>query len=427
MGDLQPGPQIPPEHGVVVAGFSHHTAGVALREALAFAAGDLPQTLRTMRETLRLAELMVLSTCNRVEVYAAGDESAIERLLAWMRERGGPELAGRLYSHRDEEAMRHAFRVAAGLDSLVVGEPQILGQVKEAFRTAQDAGTLGPLLMALRHRTLTVAKRVRTETGIGRHAVSVSHVAVELARKFFEPMDGRQVLLVGSGKMCGLAARRLAREGAEITVLGRTMARAQELAAALGGRPVAFSALREELSRADIVISGTAAPGTIISREDVASAAGGRGGRPLFIIDIALPRDVEASARTVQGVFLYDLDDLKGVAGANLRARQREAGQAESLVAREAREFWAWRSSRRATPLLVELRRRGDVIRREETERARRRMGALTPEQERALEAVTAAIVNKLLHPPTVHLRAMAREGDDAAQATFVRTLFGLA
>jgi glutamyl-tRNA reductase len=409
-----------------VAGASHHTAGVALREALAFTVGELPDTLRRLRERLELPELMVLSTCNRVEVYGAGDEAAQGRLLAWMRERAGGGLERELYGHTGEPAVLHAFRVAAGLDSLVVGEPQILGQVKDAFRAAQEAGTMGPLLNALRHRAMTVAKRVRTETGIGRHAVSLSHVAVELARKFFEPLRGRQVVLVGSGKMCALAARRLAQEGAGITVLGRTLARARELAAALGGRPAAFSDLREEMARADIVISGTAAPGTIISREDVAAAAGGRGGRPLFIVDIALPRDVEPSARTLGGVFLYDLDDLKGVADANFSARRREADHAEALVAREARDFMAWHRSRAATPLLVELRRRADTIRREETERARRRMGDLTPAQEKALEAVTAAIVNKLLHSPTVHLKQMAQEGDDTAHTTFVRMLFGL-
>jgi glutamyl-tRNA reductase len=409
-----------------VAGVSHHTAGVAVREALAFAAGALPQTLRQMREELELPELMVLSTCNRVEVYAAGDEAARGRLLAWMRARGGAGTERELYSHAGEQAVLHAFRVAAGLDSLVVGEPQILGQVKDAFQAAQDAGTVGPLLGALRHRTLTVAKRVRTETGVGRHALSISHVAVELARKFFEPLRGRQVLLVGSGKMCALAARRLAQEGAELTVLGRTLARAQELAAALGGRPVPFSDLRQEMARADIVISGTASPGTIISQEDVAAAGSRRGGRPLFIVDIALPRDVEPSARTVKGVFLYDLDDLQGVAETNRREREREAGQAESLVAREAREFTAWQGSCAATPLLVELRRRADHIRREETARLRRRMGALTPEQEKALEGATSAIVNKLLHAPTVHLKQMAREGDDAARTGLLRLLFGL-
>ncbi|HET8646007.1 MAG TPA: glutamyl-tRNA reductase, partial [Vicinamibacteria bacterium] len=415
-----------PETRLMVAGISHHTAGVGLREALAFGAAELPQTLQDARRQLDLPELMVLSTCNRVEVYAAVDDAAAARLVGWLRARGGPAVDEGLYRHEGEPAVQHAFRVAAGLDSLVVGEPQILGQMKDAFQLAQDAGTLGPLLNALRHRTLNVAKRVRTETGIGRHAVSVSHVAVELARKIFDPLRGRQVLLVGSGKMCALAARRLAQEGAEITVLGRTLARAQELAAELGGRPVAFAALRAELGRADIVISGTASPGTIISRADLEAARAGRGARPLFVIDIALPRDVDPAARELSGVFLYDLDDLKGVADANLRARQREAGQAETLVGREARAFTAWQRSRGAAPLLVELRRRGDLIRRQETERARRRMGALTPEQENALEAVTAAIVNKLLHAPTVHLKQMAQEGDDSGHDMLVRALFGL-
>jgi glutamyl-tRNA reductase len=415
------------EPTILVAGVSHHTAGVSLREGLAFGATELPQALPGVRDALGVPELMILSTCNRVEVYAAGDEAALAAVLAWLRERGGADAAADLYHFTGEDAARHAFRVAAGLDSLVVGEPQILGQVKDAYQAAEEAGTLGPLLTALRHRTLSVAKRIRTETGIGRHAVSVSHVAVELARKIFDPLRGRQVLVVGAGRMCALAARRLSQEGAQLAVLGRTAARAQELASALGGRPVQFDAMRDELARADIVISGTAAPGTVIARSDVEAARAARGGRPLFIIDIALPRDVEPSARTLAGVFLYDLDDLKVVAGANLKARQREAGQAEALAAREAREFAAVQRSRAATPLLVELRRRGDLIRRQEIERARRRMGELTPEQENALEAVTSAIVNKLLHAPTVCLKEMARQGEDPAQALLVRALFGLA
>lgn len=412
---------------VAVVGVSHHSTPVELRERLAVPAAQLGDTLRWLRHEVGIPEAVILSTCNRFEVYAGADEAALERLVDRLSERAGRDLDGFLYRLAGEEAVRHAFRVAAGLDSLVVGEPQVLGQVKDAYQAAEEARTLGPLLTALRHRTFSVAKRARTETGIGRHAVSISHVAVELARKIFGRLEGRQVLLVGSGKMCSLAARRLAQEGAVVSVVGRTLARAQELAASLGGRPLPLGALREELASADIVISGTASPATVVSREDVERATSARGGRPLFLVDIALPRDVDPAVRQVPGAFLYDLDDLRAVAESNLCERRREASQAEALVAREAQEFQASQRARGAMPLLVELRRHGDTIRRQELERALRRMGPLSAEQLQALEAVSAAIVNKLLHAPTVHLRQLAREGDEIPHAPFVRALFGLA
>jgi glutamyl-tRNA reductase len=412
---------------VVVVGVSHHGAPVEVRERLSVPAAGLATVLHWLRDEVALPEAVVLSTCNRFEVYAAADEAAVERLVGALCGRAGRDLGGCLYRMSGEEAARHAFRVASGLDSLVLGEPQVLGQVKDAYQAAADAGTLGPMLGALRHRTFSVAKRARTETGIGRHAISISHVAVELARKIFGRLEGRQVVLVGSGKMCSLAARRLGQEGAAVSVVGRTLERARELAATLGGRALPFAALREAMAGADIVISGTSSPGTVVAREDVERAVAGRGGRPLFLVDIALPRDVDPAVREVAGVFLYDLDDLRAVAEANLCARRREASHAEELVAREARDFEASQRVRGALPLLAELRRRADAIRRQEMEQALRRMGPLSPQQQEAMEAVSAAIVNKLLHAPTVHLRQMAREGDEVPQVMFVRALLGLA
>jgi glutamyl-tRNA reductase len=412
---------------VAVVGVSHHGTPLELRERLAVPAGALPEFLREVCATASLPEAVVLSTCNRFEAYTAGDEAVVERLEAALRARAGRDLGGCLYRMTGEEAVRHAFRVAAGLDSLVVGEPQVLGQVKEAYLAAEQAGTLGPGLTALRHRTFSVAKRARTETGIGRHAVSVSHVAVELARKVFGSLAGRHVVLIGSGKMCAVAARRLAHDGALLSVVGRTLARAQDLAAQLGARSLPFAALRDEIARADIVISGTAAPSTVIAREDVERAVAGRSGRPLLLVDIALPRDVEPAARAVPGVFLYDLDDLRSVAEANLCARRREASRAEVLVASEAAAFESARRQRGALPLLVELRRRGDAIRRQEVERALRHMGPLSAGQREALEAAAAAIVNKLLHAPTVHLKQLAQDDGEVTQAPLVRALFGLA
>jgi glutamyl-tRNA reductase len=417
-----------PAPALVVVGVSHRSSPLAVREALAFAREDLRAALARLRAEAGLAEVMILSTCNRVEVYAAGGpaeaQAVASRLRAHACARG--RVIPILYRLTGDAAVRHAFRVAAALDSMVLGEPQILGQLKDAYQTAESAETLGPVLGPLRQRSLAAAKRVRTETGIGRHAVSVSHVAVELARKIFGTLAARRVLLVGAGKMSRLAAARLVREGASATVLGRTFARTEELAAALGGRAAPLEHLRDELARADVVITSTGAPGLVVHRSDVEAAQAGRGGRPLFVIDIAVPRDVDPAVRSLCGVFLYDLDDLRSVAGANLRERQRDAAAAEAVVADEVASFLAEQRARRAVPLLVALRQRGEEIRRLEVEKARKRMGRLTPQQELALECVTSAIVNKLLHTPTVCLKEMARSDQAEQHAPLMRRVLGL-
>lgn len=414
---------------IVVVGLNHETAPVAVREALAFSKEALPEALARVREETGLGEAVILSTCNRVEVYGRAAEESLDAVAAFLaryhaREPG--EIAPHLYRLEGEAAVRHAFRVASSLDSMVMGEPQILGQVKDAYEAAEKAGSLGSVLNALRNRSIAAARRARTETAIGRNAVSVSHVAVELARKIFGELRDRSVLLVGAGKMSEVAARQMVRDGARASVLGgRTFERAEQLAAALGGRAAPFESLRGELAKADIVISGTGAPGVVIHRADVEAAQAARRGRPLFLIDIAVPRDVAEDAGKVSGVFLYDLDDVKKVAEANLRERKKEASAAEAIVEEEIREFLEWRRSLDVVPLLVELRRRGDEIRKAEIEKARRRLGPLTPEQESALEAATSAIVNKLLHGPTVQLKQMAGNGQPE-HVGFIRKLFGL-
>jgi glutamyl-tRNA reductase len=414
---------------IVVVGLNHETAPVAVREALAFPKEGLPEALARVREEAGLGEAVILSTCNRVEIYGRSTEVSLDAVAAFLARyhaREVAEIAPHLYRLEGEAAVRHAFRVAASLDSMVMGEPQILGQVKDAYEAAEKAGSLGSVLNALRNRSVAAAKRARSETAIGRNAVSVSHVAVELARKIFGQLSDRAVLLVGAGKMSEVAARQMVRDGARASVLGgRTFEKAEHLAAALGGRAAPFEALRDELARADIVISGTGAPGIVIRREDVEAAQAVRRGRPLFVIDIAVPRDVAEDAGKVAGVFLYDLDDVKKVAEANLRERKKEASAAEAILEHEIREFLEWRRSLEVVPLLVELRRRADEIRRAEIEKARRRLGPLTPEQENALEAATTAIVNKLLHGPTVHLKQMAGNGQPE-HVGFIRKLFGL-
>ena len=414
---------------IVVVGVNHETAPVAVREALAFPKEQLPEALTRAREVAGLAEAVILSTCNRVEVYgraAAVSLDAVSAFLARYHGRQPEDIAPHLYRLEGEAAVRHAFRVAASLDSMVMGEAQILGQVKEAYAAAEKAGSLGSVLNALRHRSIGAAKRVRSETAIGRNAVSVSHVAVELARKIFGELRDRTVLLVGAGKMSRLAAQPMVRDGARATVLGgRTFEKAEQLAAALGGRSAPFEDLRNELAQADIVISGTGAPGVVIDRQDVAAAQSVRRGRPLFLIDIAVPRDIAADAGKLPGVFLYDLDDVKKVAESNLRERKREAAAAERLIDEEVRAFLEWRRSLDVVPLLVDLRRKADEIRKAEIDKARSRLGPLTPEQERAIDAATAAIVNKLLHGPTVQLKEMAGNSQPE-HVGFIRKLFGL-
>jgi glutamyl-tRNA reductase len=419
---------------IVVVGVSHRTAPLEVREALAFPKERLAEALARAREVAGLEEAMILSTCNRVEVYGRPREDqaeaalAVEAFLAGFH--GRPALGDAAYRLVGADAVRHAFRVAASLESMVVGEPQILGQVKEAYLAAEGAGALGGTLNALRNRSLAAAKRARSETGIGRNAVSISHVAVELARKIFGELKDKNVLLVGAGKMSQLAARHLVRSGARATVLGgRTFDKAAELAAALGGKAAPFESLRAELAVADIVISGTGAPGLVIDQGDVEAARAARSGRhrrPLFLIDIAVPRDIEPSVRAIGGVFLYDLDDLRSVADANLRERRKEAAAAEALVDREVGEFLDWFRSRDAVPVLVALRARAEEIRKAELDKARRRLGDLTPEQEQALDAATTAIVNKLLHSPMIHLKEAARNGHESEHVGLIRKLLGL-
>jgi glutamyl-tRNA reductase len=415
---------------LLVVGLSHKTAPLEIREALAVPRERLADALAALRSEAGLAEAMILSTCNRVEVYARGEDvAALEALAASFASFHGralAELQPFLYQISGEAAVRHAFRVAASLESLVLGEPQILGQVKDAYHAAEEARSLGGGLNALRDRSLAAAKRARTETAIGHNAVSVSYVAVELARRIFGSLRDKNVLIVGAGKMTTLAAKHLVRGGARATVLGgRTFERAEELAAALGGVAVPFEGLRGELASADIVISGTGAAGTVIQRADVEAARRGRR-RPLFLIDIAVPRDIDPSVRSLDGVFLYDLDDMRSVAEANLRERQKEAAGAEAIVEEEIREYLAWQKSLDVAPIVAALRQRAETIRRDELARARKRLGEISPEQEAALDAATSAIVNKLLHAPTSQLKELSRNGHAAEVMDLVRKLFGL-
>jgi glutamyl-tRNA reductase len=415
-----------------VAGLSHRTAPIAVREQLAVEEDKLREILLDIHASGILSEVVILSTCNRVEVYGVADAPGEARALAFRRlgQYRGVALAAvepMLYTRTGPEAIRHAFRVAASLDSMVLGEPQILGQAKDAVALAQSCQTMGPLLDRLFRQAFQVAKRVRTETGLGRHAVSVSFAAVELARKIFGGLDGKAVLLIGAGKMGELAARHLADQGTfPIFVANRTWSAAQELARALAATAVPFEEWPEALALVDIVITSTGAPEPIVRVADVQRCLQARRSRPLFFIDIGVPRDVEPGVNALDPVFCYDIDDLRQVVEANLRERQREAQAAEALVEREAARFWARAGDVEVVPTIVSLRERLEAIRRAEVDKALGMLPAADAQTRRAIEAMSQSIVNKILHTPTVKLREFSRGGHGRSWAEVVRELFGL-
>ena len=415
-----------------VAGLNHRSAPVGMREQLAVEDDKLRELIRDVHATGAAREAVVISTCNRVEVYAIADAPGEARTAVFRRlcqHRGVDPVAVEplLYTHLDDEAIRHAFRVASSLDSMMVGEPQILGQVKDAFALAQACETVGPTLHTLFSQAFAVAKKVRTETDIARHAVSVSFAAVELARKIFAGLTGRAVLLVGAGKMSELAARHLVDQGAfPIYVVNRTWSRAQEMARALSGTAVPWDELEVALASVDIVVTSTGAPEPVIRRDRVQHVVHGRRGRPLFFIDIAVPRDVEPDVQTLDDVYCYDIDDLKQVVDANLRERAREAQRAEALVEREVAKFSARLRDVEVVPTIVSLRERLESIRRAELKRALARMPDAPPATREAMEALSSGIVNKILHAPITKLRESSRAGAGRSWTTLVQELFGL-
>jgi glutamyl-tRNA reductase len=415
-----------------VTGLSHRTAPVEVRERLAVEEDKLREMLRDIQATGTVGEAVILSTCNRVEVYGVaevpGEARAIAvRQLCQYRGVEPASLEPYLYTHLEGEAVRHAFRVAASLDSMVVGEPQILGQVKDAFALAQTCTTVGPVLQPLFAQAFAVAKRVRTETEIGRHAVSVSFAAVELAKKIFDGLGGRAVLLMGAGEMGELAARHLVEQGAcPIYVVNRTWPRAQELARSLSGTALPWTDLETALAAVDIAITSTGSPEPLVGRETVGRIMHGRRGRPLFFIDIAVPRDVEPAVGELDDVYCYDIDDLKQVVDANLRERAREAGRAETLVEREVAKFLARLGDLEVVPTIVSLRERLDSIRVSEVRKALARLPEASPDTREVIEALSAAIVNKILHAPISKLRESSRAGRGRSLMVLVHELFGL-
>ena len=417
---------------LLVTGVSHKTAPVEVRERLAFAEATLPSALRALLAQTGVSEAMVLSTCNRVEIAVSADDGIdpVATVYGFLQESRGvtpEELGPSLYHHEGREAIHHLFRVAASLDSMVVGEPQILGQLKAAYAHAKSNDCLNGLLESVVSRAFNVAKRVRSETGIGQMAVSVSYAAVELARKIFGTLAGRTVMIVGSGKMSELAARHLRRSGAShIFVTNRTYERAQELAAIFQGTPVEYQRFLGILPEVDIVITSSGAPHYILTRDEMERVIAARRNKPMFLIDIAVPRNIEPPVNEIDNVFLYDIDDLQEVVDANLRERFKEAERAEELVAQEVERMMARLKVQEVAPTIVSLQGQLEEIRAAEVERVRRKLGPLTPEQEEALEALTRGIVNKIAHGPISELRRQAGRPDGVHIIDAIRQVFHL-
>ncbi|HXV57176.1 MAG TPA: glutamyl-tRNA reductase [Gaiellaceae bacterium] len=415
---------------LLLVGTSYQRAPVELRELLAYD----PELRRGALERLSSegAEAAILSTCNRTEVYAVdADPAALEARIH--EELGGlsglppAELAPALYTVTDEAAAHHLFRVAAGLDSMVPGEAQILGQVREAYHAARGAGTAGSTLHRLFRQALRVGKRVRTETAIGENPASVSSAAAQLAERVFGDLRGHRILLLGAGKVADLTAANLLSRGVtEIAVANRSRERAEELAGRFGGRGVGLEDLEAELALADVVVASTSSQDVVLTAEQARRALRERRGRPVFFIDIAVPRDLDPAINAVEGCYLYDIDDLERVVAESVAGRREEAVRAEAIVGEESEAFRAWQLSLDVVPAIASLRARAERIRREELDRAQGRLGSLSPSQRRAVEALTSQIVAKLLHQPTVRMKEAAAAAEGVLYADAVRHLFGL-
>jgi glutamyl-tRNA reductase len=402
---------------IVVVGLSHRSAPVEIRERLAVATADLPARLAELKQHTGAGELVLLSTCNRVEVMAAlppGSASTLAELGGRIVEAfaaAAPEIRPHLYVRDGREGIAHLFRVASSLDSLVVGEPQILGQLKDAFAAARGAATVGPWLNRAFEHAFRVAKRVRSETALGQGQVSIPTVAVDLAKEIFSELRGHRVVLVGTGEMASLVATLLGRAGAHLSVVGRTLERARAIGQKLGAEPRAWEDFPSLLAATDIVVSSTSAPGYVVTLEQLAQARRQRHGRNLLLVDLAVPRDIDPRVADLDGVFLYNVDDLAQVADAALTERQLEAEKASAIVGEETESYLRRAHAERITPTLVALRERFRAALEAELEHSLRGQRIpLEASHKEALQRALLAAVEKLLHAPTERLRAWAKD-----------------
>jgi glutamyl-tRNA reductase len=417
---------------ILLLGVSHHTASIDLRERLAFPADQLPSALGLIAQTTGIGESVLLSTCNRTEMYVTCDDPspARDRLARCLCDYHRLDVHGiepHLYAQHETDAVRHLFRVAAGLDSLVVGEPQILGQVKQAFGVATQEQRTGALLNRLFHHAFTVGKRVRAETGLADGAVSVSFAALGLARKICGEIKGLTALVLGAGDMAALTARHLqAQNPARLLITSRTAAHAEELAREVDGQVIPWTDVDRALNLADIVVSATGAPHPIITRDRLRQAMRGRTMRPLFIIDIAVPRDVESTAGDLEQVFLYNIDDLQGIVSENLAKRGHEVARAEAIVGEEVQAFLTWSRSRAVVPTVVALRKRFESIRQAELTRLQPKLAGLPPDARQRVDEITRLLIEKLLSTPTEQLKSLDDPDTIVAFSDALNHLFGL-
>ena len=417
---------------IVVIGLNHNTAAVELRERLSsFITQNGPAPL-PKTEIPGLTETLLLTTCNRVELLFTSEEPdrTIQELLGYWAggiQKTSSDFLSEIYVLRAEKAIQHLFRVAAGLDSMVIGEPQILGQIKEAYRDSVNSHTTGVILNRLLHKTFSVAKRIRTETGIASLAVSVSFAAVELAKKIFQDLSGKKVLLIGAGEMAELAAEHLLNNRVQkFTVANRTLERARELAKRWQGQAVSLEEIPSALFESDIVISSTGAPEMVILHSQVKSIMKQRKQRPLFFIDIAVPRDIDPKINAIDNVYLYDIDDLQGIVHQNVAARKQEALQAEKIVLEEGIKFDAWLKGLEVVPTIVALRNKIEGIRQGEWKKTGPVLESLTPEQQKAIEQMTGSIINKILHDPISFLKEPGHDENKDEKIDRIQKIFNL-
>lgn len=414
-----------------LTGLNHRTAPVEVRERLAFDEHLLPEALTSLKKHPGMLEGMILSTCNRVEITVAAEEQAepeaVEHFLAEARSVERSWVSPYLYRHDGPDAIRHLFRVAASLDSMVVGEPQILGQMKHAYATAKECGAIAGFLDLVLTRAFNVAKRVRSETDIGESAVSVSYAAIELAREIFGSLDGKRVLVVGAGKMSESAARHLRRAGiSEILVTNRTRERAVSMAEEFQGHAVDYENFLQAMPDVDIVIASSGAPHYIITREQMRTVIGKRKNRPMFLIDIAVPRNIEPEVNELDNVFLYDIDDLDRVVETNIKGRLEVAVQAEDIIREEVERMVLRLKTREVTPTIVSLQEQLELWRTAEIERQRGKLGKLSEQQEEAIQAITRGLINKIAHGPITELRRQAADPGGVHVMGMIRKLFRL-
>jgi len=415
---------------IIVIGLNHKTASVEIREKFAFDSEKLPNALNQLKESKITAENVILSTCNRVEMYASvkdidADVEKIRQFLSDFHNVPREALDKSLIIYQGPEAVRHIFRVASGLDSMVLGEPQILGQLKDAYGVSLKHKSTSILLNKLMKKTFSVAKSTRTETGIGKGAVNISFAAVELAKKIFEDLSGKSFMLMGAGEMAELAARHLIGSGVEdVTVTNRTIERAEELAQEFGGKVIPFENFMDELLHLDIAICSTGAPDYILRKEQLHKIMKERKQKPMFIFDISVPRNIDPEINDLDNVYLYDVDDLHEVVDVNTEERGKEAAKAEKIVEAEVKSFLKWQDSLAATPTIVALREKAEAIRQEELEKTLRKLGPLEEDTIKAIDYLSSSIMNKLIHPPTAALKS--EEEDREIMIDMANRLFKL-